>query len=429
MATRRRNGKGTFRKNRSKANPGWSLIVRRGGAIKTYHGTTKEECLKKKAAFEQRSREKVALSKNSKTSFSSIYKSWMEKEIRPYVAEASYFRYVQYSESMYSFFGDMSVAEIDRETLKDFCRKCSKEQKAPEYSRAIHHLLNAFFRYLNRNKYIPNAIEFTQRKYPIVSKGREDMRAMTKDEAKMFLYAAKNCVIYNNQRTANVYYLLFVFALETGMRHGEILALQYGDIDFNRRIIHVKASAKRYYNSEKRKSVLHYRENLKTKSSLRDIPINNTCMEVIQKTILINEKHEPENFLFQKDRCGKPLPIKYTIEIVKRVDEAVKLVYGIDLTWVTFHTLRHTFAVNWMLATASPDKIAAGDDMEGALPFLQKLLGHSSFKTTEMYLTIAKQNSSQFEQALKSGIQRLNNGAFLSEEEEKRLSELERRLA
>lgn len=425
MAARRENGKGTFRKNLSKSKPGWNLIVRRGGAAKTFHGATKKECLEKKNAFERRSEEKEKINRSLDLSFSNLYKAWMEKEIRPYIAETSYCRYVQHSVSIYNFFGDMSVAEINRDTLKKFCSKCSEEPKALEYSQAVHHLINTFLRYLYKHKYMPELIEFAQSKYPIVSKKRQSTRAMTKEEAGVFLLAAKSKVLYNDRRTANVYYLLFVFALETGMRHGEILALQYGDIDLNRRVIHVTASAKQHYDKRSRKTVLIHRGGLKTKSSLRDIPVNNTCMEVIRKTFMINNKHSAKDFLFQKNDSGEPLPIKYTVEIVERVDKTVKSEYNLDLSWVTFHTLRHTFAVNWLLATASPDRIVSGDDMEGALPLLQRLLGHSSFKTTELYLTIAKQSSHQFEQALKTGIQRLNNGVLLSEEEEKRLSELE----
>lgn len=61
---------------------------------------------------------------------------------------------------------------------------------------------------------------------------KKPRRVLSKEETKIFLEEAKDSLYYN----------LFVVALETGMRIGELTGLQWDDIDFNNKLIHVKHS-------------------------------------------------------------------------------------------------------------------------------------------------------------------------------------------
>ncbi len=68
-----------------------------------------------------------------------------------------------------------------------------------------------------------------------VAKARPDereMKVMTQAQAKRFLEAAKS----------HRHYALFALALGSGMRQGELLALQWGDIDFDKGTVEVKRS-------------------------------------------------------------------------------------------------------------------------------------------------------------------------------------------
>ena len=66
---------------------------------------------------------------------------------------------------------------------------------------------------------------------PKVSK-RRNVNPFTREEASIFLSAVR--------RHAPRYYPLFLCALRTGMRLGELLALQWGDVDFRGRFILVQ---------------------------------------------------------------------------------------------------------------------------------------------------------------------------------------------
>jgi integrase len=65
-------------------------------------------------------------------------------------------------------------------------------------------------------------------------KGRAPVQPMTPDEVDLFL---ETCLKYERR-----WYPLFLCAFRTGMRLGELLALEWGDIDWNGKCIHVQRS-------------------------------------------------------------------------------------------------------------------------------------------------------------------------------------------
>jgi len=64
---------------------------------------------------------------------------------------------------------------------------------------------------------------------------RTEMHAMSKDEVTRFLRVAKE----------GPWYAFFLMALTTGMRAGELLALQWKDVDLNRGALQVNRSLTR----------------------------------------------------------------------------------------------------------------------------------------------------------------------------------------
>ena len=70
-----------------------------------------------------------------------------------------------------------------------------------------------------------------------------------------------------------IYYYLFIVALETGMRLGELAGLQWKDIDFKKKVIHVRHSLTYFSKNGKYVFQMHP---TKTNKGLRDIPL--TCL-------------------------------------------------------------------------------------------------------------------------------------------------------
>lgn len=154
-------------------------------------------------------------------------------------------------------------------------------------------------------------------------------------------------------------WLAAILMFETGMRIGEVMALEWSDIDWRRRSVYI---TKTTIAGEKRRD--HYiQSEPKTASSIRHIALSTKAQKVLKK--LMEEGHE--GFIFH-DEYGDPMRypcMKYWIR--KACNEAGVEYHGL-------HVFRHTFATNCYYR---------GCDIK----LLSKMLGHANVSTTyNMYI-------------------------------------------
>jgi integrase len=134
---------------------------------------------------------------------------------------------------------------------------------------------------------------------------------------------------------------IILFALNTGMRKGEILSLQWSQVDLANRLIHVEQG--------------------KTEESDRRIPMNQMVFALM--------------FGLYRKRCGDlifPSPRKSGEKFVDLKTAFRRAVRLSKIRHLRFHDMRHTFATR--LVRAGVDLIT-----------VQKLLGHSKITTTARY--------------------------------------------
>lgn len=185
-----------------------------------------------------------------------------------------------------------------------------------------------------------------------IGKESKKAKALSIDEQKKFLEAAKNTSNYNQ----------YAFILQTGLRTGELIGLKWSDIDFNKRVMHIQRSM------EYRYSVGEWRiGEPKSKSGYRDIPLTEEAIAILknQKERLraikvINMQFSEFVFL-----CRKGEPTKnstYDTSLSKLCDKA-----GIE--HFSMHTLRHTMATRCIEGGMRPKT-------------LQVILGHSNVGIT-----------------------------------------------
>lgn len=118
--------------------------------------------------------------------------------------------------------------------------------------------------------------------------------------------------------------------MTTGLRIGEVCALQYGDIDFDKLTINVERSVKRVCTPGE-KSFLEISDP-KTLSSIRDVPIIPDIAKLIQENRLADDVY------ISSGNNQKPLePRAYRMKYNRICDE-------LGIEHHTFHDLRHTFA-------------------------------------------------------------------------------------
>lgn len=208
----------------------------------------------------------------------------------------------------------------------------------------------------------------------ITKEEKQPRRVLTVKETEIFLAEAEKTFYYN----------LFVVALETGMRIGELSGLQWEDIDYKKKLIHVKHSMTYFSKNGKYIFELHP---TKTNKGLRDIPLTDVAINALRqqyfiKQTLINKGKEPlegfENLVFvtKNNRPTTQFLVTECIEgTMKRIHKN-----NPDLVFekITPHCFRHTFATRWL---------------EAGIPIktVSTMLGHSQLQlTTDLYMHVTQ---------------------------------------
>lgn len=182
-------------------------------------------------------------------------------------------------------------------------------------------------------------------------------RAMTKEEQKLFT----NIIQYSK------YYNEFMLILQTGIRCGEMIGLMWEDIDFDKRTLSIKRTA-RFKNDE---IILTAP---KTVNSIRTIPLTQEAYDILcnQREKIRSYKVASlkyKEFVFQYENGRKAQNRTYQCAIKRLCKKN-----GLDN--VSCHILRHTYATRCIEAGMKPK-------------VLQTLLGHSSIKTTmDLYVHV-----------------------------------------
>lgn len=150
--------------------------------------------------------------------------------------------------------------------------------------------------------------------------------------------------------------LFLKIALLTGARTGEILALQYKHIDFEKNTVNIEQSIDRH--------------NMgivppKTRYSIRKIDLLPTLKHFLEKDFTGKEK--PESFIFIKTKSTKKPILSFTHSYLYK--DYKKLLSDLNISYKSIYTTRHSFA-SWML-------------MRGQnILWISKMLGHKNTNIT-----------------------------------------------
>lgn len=270
--------------------------------------------------------------------------------------------------------GTIPIQKISSAEIQTFIN--SKTEYSNSTINKIHEMLGAIFKEAIKTEIIfKNPMNSILK--PKSTKPTKEVEALTIEEQKAFT----KCL--TNEKYKNV----FLIALHSGMRVGEILALTTNDIDYKNNVINVKNSL-----TQNKESKVIIGNKTKTYSGIRQIPITTILRPILDNT-LKNYKPNRNNLLFchlngnliypstintQFKRICKNAGIKTTNTKKKKgIDENGNAKYvNLKTSTANVHMLRHTYATRCIEAGVPA-------------PVLQKLLGHKDISITlNTYTTI-----------------------------------------
>ena len=212
---------------------------------------------------------------------------------------------------------------------------------------------------------------------------KREMRVFTKEEQAEFFDCCKG-TFYDN---------LFVVALSTGLRQGEICALTWNDIDLDKKEISVTKTLLYQKLEGDTKKEFHFNPP-KTKTSKRIIPISKQCEIALKKqfiqrnNIMAKKNAKPlegfEDLLFTT-KYGTPICDQIMIDAIKRIVDEINLSRDEleQFEMFTPHCFRHTFATRCFEAGIQPKTV-------------QSYLGHATLQMTmDLYTSVLESHSKE----------------------------------
>lgn len=191
----------------------------------------------------------------------------------------------------------------------------------------------------------------------------------TEDEVRLLLGIARNLPSPRSPLRPLTLYTMLVLAYCAGLRIGEIVRLNVGDIDFGDETIDVRDT--KFFKS-------------------RRLPLASSVMSVLRNYLAAREQGGGPNDLSSGLFWHTQPPGRYSrvqahmllVRILRRA--GLKPTKG--YLGPRVHDLRHAFVVNRMLAWYQ-----AGINPQPHLPYLATYLGHKDINSTLVYLTITQE--------------------------------------
>ncbi|MFP7295816.1 tyrosine-type recombinase/integrase [Neobacillus niacini] len=249
------------------------------------------------------------------------------------------------------FLGGLSLQNIKTIHIQNLVNDLVEKGYASDSVRKIHAVIRNTLEYASEDlKLIP--INPAKKIVLPKKKSSTEITVWNEDQLKAFLGVAKH------ERTYNI----FVLAIFTGMRQGELLGLSWKDVDLDGRTLKVTQTLK-----GDAKEIM---KGAKSKTSIRTIPLNEFSINALkeQKRLQEKEKNEigiaynQENLVFCSE-VGTPIHRSNLRRVYNR------LIKEANVPKIRFHDLRHSHAT-YLLSKGVNIKV------------ISERLGHSDIKIT-----------------------------------------------
>ena len=251
------------------------------------------------------------------------------------------------------YIANMELQKITEKDLKDFfayITKYSNSTIAKIYGIVNNTFKIAVRRNILRFNFLDDQIEFS---IPYSNNRDKKVSAFTIEEQKKLIIALKE--------TTCRYKYQFLISLFTGMRMGEINALDLDDIDFENKIIHIRRTITR--GLDERAMVGSY---TKTKSGTRDIIMDSNVEAIFREYLSSSYYYKNDLHLLFCNSRKQCISTDATNMMFKYICEQYNIGNGSAMHQ---HMLRHTYATR-CIESGMPASVLA------------KIMGHANVSTT-----------------------------------------------
>lgn len=364
MAAKRARGEGSlFRIKSGKHQGKWCAVVTEGWVngkrkykrfIRKTQGEA-QKCLRDTIDFKEKT---GTVPKGEGTTLSRHITEWLEVA-RPSLKPSTYCNYLSISKNhIEPKLGHLKLRDVNTRTVEKWLSKMSEDEVGPRTRQLARFILRtAMDKALDWDRVLRNPVAKTEH----ITYDAEKFDIWDTDETNRFFKTAR--------KLASRFYALFVLALDTGMREGELLALRWSDIDLSSCNVRVERSLSEIGGKHLGEAPRKYIGTVKTKAANRTIKMHSSTVAVLKshrEELLGNGLYQKSGYVFPDTIGGVMGKSNFINSHFKPVVEEAKV------TPVRFHYLRHMAATR-MLRSGVPVHVVSAR------------LGHKSIEVTLKY--------------------------------------------
>lgn len=288
--------------------------------------------------------------------FGKISREW-QQSIKTLVKESTYSAYTYVLEhyvKKYFFHRDMHdiTAEIVEHYVRTLLNCGGKKGQCGLSVRTVNNIMSV----------LRSIFSYAEKQYGVKNPTR-DLRMPQEKPAQdhVLTLGEWEALARGMELRGNTTEIAIAIAMYTGMRIGELCALQVGDIDLEEKIIHVRRTVQRIRDAENpdgRKTRV-ITDVPKSYNSLRNIPIPEVLYEKLER-LCRGKKEDTYLFGIDGEKALEPRTLQYRYRTFLKQR---------GLRYINFHALRHSFATRCVERNVD-------------VKTLSEILGHSSVKIT-----------------------------------------------
>lgn len=396
ICDRREKGSGSFR---TKENGSVEFRVTIDGVSKSFSGKDKSEARRKFREYQKNNR-KWDYSP-SKTTVEDYVENWLTLYKFKKVSDSTYDR----TEDTFhrhikgSTVGKMKISKVESDDIQRMIDEKSESYSMSEVKK-IYEILNPCFRHATiKGDLLFNCMQLVsmplEKNFKVKTK---EIEIYSDDDVSVIAEFVLSDIEYLKDKRLLRYAPIYLFLLLTGLRLGEVCALEWKDIDFknrtatiNKGMTYVKNRG-RFDTDVKKVEVV---STTKTKSGVRKIPLNSLAVECLNILMSRDTELGIDSDYVIHNQSGDHISMS---TVQKRF---IKICKEVGVNHHGIHSLRHTFA---------SQLIRQGKDIKT----VSKLLGHSKIQITlDRYVHIIFEQEMEAVGSLESLYQNTQNSGIV----------------